>query len=90
MGGPGSGPKKSTMLMPNRGAEAIRRYQKRKKLDDATFAEIVGVDTATINRYSRGARVPTIAHAFRIEDVTCGAVAARWWIERPKRPNREA
>lgn len=89
MGGHGSGQKKSRVTVPNRGAEAMRVYQKRRRMNDAALAEIVGVSAAAINRYTHGVSRPSIEHAFAIEDATGGAVAARWWIEHPTKPKRK-
>ncbi len=48
-------------------------------------AEALGVTKASLDRYCRGERTPTLGAALAIEKVTGGAIPARSWLPRSSR-----
>jgi transcriptional regulator with XRE-family HTH domain len=45
------------------------------------LADALGITRASVDRFCNGLRRPSLEMAFQIEDLTEGAVPARYWIE---------
>lgn len=58
----------------------LSRWLARSGANRGEFAAKLGMERTSFDRYARGERVPDVRLAFKIEDLTDGAVPARSWV----------
>lgn len=58
----------------------LATYLERQGIDDAAFAERIGKDRTTINRWKKGRKKPTLDDAAKIEAETQGEVPMSSWV----------
>lgn len=58
----------------------LATYMDRNKIDDASFAVLIGKDRSLVNRLRRGGVRPTLEVAAKIEAVTSGEVPMQAWV----------
>ncbi|MBL8922822.1 MAG: hypothetical protein JNJ54_28495 [Myxococcaceae bacterium] len=58
----------------------LSHWLARSGVNRGEFATKLGMERTSFDRYARGERVPDVRLAFRIEDLTDGAVPARSWV----------
>jgi transcriptional regulator with XRE-family HTH domain len=63
---------------------SLGTWLKRTKTSHAEFARRLGVTDSAVWRWAHGERSPKITVAFRIEELTRGAVRASSWVKPPK------
>jgi transcriptional regulator with XRE-family HTH domain len=55
----------------------LKDYLESRYLSRKEFAKLVGVNTATITNYIQGHRIPILAIALKIQEVTNGKVSVQ-------------
>lgn len=58
----------------------LSRWLARSGTNRGEFATKLGMERTSFDRYARGERVPDVRLAFKIEELTDGAVPARSWV----------
>jgi transcriptional regulator with XRE-family HTH domain len=58
----------------------LSQHMSRHGLNDSEFADKIGKDRTSVNRWKNGKGVPTLEDAAKIESVTGGEVPMRSWI----------
>lgn len=64
----------------------IRIYRDSLGISQSEMAHRLGLDAGTLSEYETGRRIPSLATAFRLQDLTEGVVDARSWVEAPEAP----
>lgn len=64
---------------PNEGAEALSKYLRAKKLGQNQFGRSLGLTASAMSKLLSGARLPSLALAYRLEQMTGGAVRMQGW-----------
>ena len=57
----------------------LKEWRKATGTSQAACAKLVGVSQPSLNMWETGLRMPQIEHAFRLQEVTHGAVPAEAW-----------
>lgn len=60
----------------------LEKYLENTSMSEATFAELIGVKQATVNRYINGKRFPSPVMIQRIERASKGKVKVMDWFPR--------
>jgi len=59
---------------------ALRRFMDKNSIGIQQMADQLGVAHSVVWRWRAGERIPELRFAFKIEDLTMGAVPARSWL----------
>lgn len=70
---------------PRSSENALSKWIDAAKLSREAVAKSVEITKASLDRYCRGERIPTLGAALAIEKVTNGAIPARSWVTSPGR-----
>lgn len=57
----------------------LKEWRKLTGTSQLACAKMVGVSQPSLNMWETGLRMPQIEHAFRLQEVTSGAVPAEAW-----------
>jgi predicted transcriptional regulator len=69
----------NTRRRGNSGGDELRKWRERGKVPARSGADLVPCSERTWYRWERHQATPSLAHAFRLEEITDGAVPAQIW-----------